>query len=151
LPSAAVISAVALMAPSFAAQAATKPCDVMPERCRYGPDGIFYFYPPGYRMPTENGAPVGPRRTPGRTASLGASRGSAVQAWGCDVTDGKTTGRSSGFRNRTAASLGALDACMQTSNAGDCRIVGCSATVKTHYDAHVTWLKAAPARRSSKD
>jgi hypothetical protein len=40
------------------AYAATKPCDVMPERCRYGADGVFYFYPPGYRMPDSIAMPA---------------------------------------------------------------------------------------------
>jgi hypothetical protein len=35
----------------MAARAATKFCDIYPERCQYGTDGLYYYYPLGYRMP----------------------------------------------------------------------------------------------------
>jgi hypothetical protein len=34
-----------------AARAATKFCDIYPERCQYATDGVYYYYPLGYRMP----------------------------------------------------------------------------------------------------
>ena len=34
-----------------AARAATKFCDIYPERCEYSGDGVNYYYPLGYRMP----------------------------------------------------------------------------------------------------
>jgi hypothetical protein len=33
------------------ARAATKFCDIYPERCQYSGDGVNYYYPQGYRMP----------------------------------------------------------------------------------------------------
>ena len=35
----------------MAARAATKFCDIYPERCQYATDGVYYYYPLGYRMP----------------------------------------------------------------------------------------------------
>lgn len=34
-----------------AARAATKFCDIYPERCQYSGDAVNYYYPLGYRMP----------------------------------------------------------------------------------------------------
>ena len=33
------------------ARAATQFCDIYPERCQYGTNGVYYYYPQGYRMP----------------------------------------------------------------------------------------------------
>jgi hypothetical protein len=34
----------------MAARAATKFCDIYPERCQYGANGVYYYYPVVYRM-----------------------------------------------------------------------------------------------------
>ncbi len=69
-----------------------------------------------------------------------------LAAWGCGATDGTATGRSWGFRNHTAASYRALAECTQRSRRGGCRVVGCSSSINTYYDAHVAWFNAAPTR-----
>ena len=52
-----------------ATRAATKFCDIYPERCQYSGDGVNYFYPLGYRMPGST-APRSPivRKMPAATA-----------------------------------------------------------------------------------
>ncbi|MFZ0423044.1 MAG: hypothetical protein WAL80_09230 [Xanthobacteraceae bacterium] len=64
------MAASALMVSSVAtARAATKPCDVMPERCQYNSLGRMIFYPPGYAVP---GSTVPPAS--GRNKSVAAAR-----------------------------------------------------------------------------
>jgi hypothetical protein len=54
------IAASALMISDVrAARAATKFCDIYPERCQYGSNGVYYYYPLGYRMPGSTVAPTG--------------------------------------------------------------------------------------------
>jgi hypothetical protein len=121
------IAALALMISDVtAARAATKPCDVMPWRCRYNSDARRYFYPPGHRMPE---AAV---TTPANTG-----------AWGCGATDGVATGRSWGFPNQAAASYRALSECTKRSTHASCRIVSCSPSVHSYYEAHVAWFTDA--------
>jgi hypothetical protein len=52
-----------------AACAATKFCDIYPERCEYSGDGVNYYYPLGYRMPgaTATRSPI-VRKRPATTA-----------------------------------------------------------------------------------
>jgi hypothetical protein len=52
-----------------AARAATKFCDIYPERCQYSGDAVNYYYPLGYRMPgsTEPRSPI-VRKKPAATA-----------------------------------------------------------------------------------
>ena len=33
-----------------AARAATQFCDIYPERCQYSDNGLYYYYPQGYRV-----------------------------------------------------------------------------------------------------
>ena len=115
-----------LIADVTAARAATKPCDVMPWRCRYNSDARRHFYPLGYRMPE------GAATTP-------ATGG----AWGCGATDGVVRGRSWGFPNKASASFRALSECTKRSTQASCRIVSCSASVHSYYEAHVTWFTEA--------
>ena len=75
------IAALALMMSGVsAARAATQFCDIYPERCQYSGNGVYYYYPQGYRVGSA-----------GRSATNGA-------AWGCVATDGKATGGSWNFR-----------------------------------------------------
>jgi hypothetical protein len=58
-----------------AARAATKFCDIYPERCEYSGDGVNYYYPLGYRMPgsTAPRSPIGrkkPATSARRTATM---------------------------------------------------------------------------------
>jgi hypothetical protein len=46
-----------MIADVVAARAATKFCDIYPERCQYAADGIYYYYPLGYRMPGSTATP----------------------------------------------------------------------------------------------
>ena len=110
--------ALALMIPDVTAvRAATKICDVMPERCRYEHDGRHYYWSPGHPMPAYNPTPS-------------ASAGNATShAWGCNATDGAATGRSWGFANQAAASSRALSECAQRSTHGSCHVVSCSPSV----------------------
>jgi hypothetical protein len=136
---------VILSTPTVPTHAATKPCDVMPERCRRGSDGVLYFYPPGYRVPTGIPGPDGVNRDNANAASRAAvtsavPSSAASSSWGCGATDGKATGRSWGFRNKAAASYRAMAECTQRSKTAGCRIISCSPSVKTYYDAHVAWF-----------
>ena len=118
------MTALALMISDVtAARAATKHCDVMPWRCRYDSDARRHFYPPGYRM--AEAAVTNP-----------ATRG----AWGCGATDGVATGRSWGFPNQTSASFRALSECTKRSTHASCRVVSCSPSIHSYYEAHVTWF-----------
>jgi hypothetical protein len=127
------MAALALLISDVAAtRAATKPCDVMPERCRYNSLGRRIFYAPGYRMPEST-------VTPPTSARQATDR----SAWGCGATDGVATGRSWGFPNKTAASYRALAECTQRSTHERCRVVSCSPFVHTYYDAHVAWFSDA--------
>lgn len=89
-----------------------------------------------------------PPRT-GSTATPRTSSGNNISehAWGCGATDGTATGRSWGARNKTAASYRALAECAQRSTRGrtakligHCRVVSCSPSIKTYYDAHLAWF-----------
>jgi hypothetical protein len=121
-----------LIADVAAVRAATKTCDVMPWRCRYNADGRKYYWTPDRHMPGYGSAP---------SASAGAATSS--HAWGCGATDGKATGRSWGFPNKAAASFRALSECTKRSAQASCRVVSCSASVHSYYEAHVTWFADA--------
>jgi hypothetical protein len=47
----AMATSALIMSAVLAAHAATKFCDIYPERCQYATDGVYYYYPLGYRMP----------------------------------------------------------------------------------------------------
>jgi hypothetical protein len=127
------LAALALLIADVAAvQAATKICDVMPWRCRYEPDGRNYYWSPGRHMPAY-----------GAASSTGAGTATSSHAWGCGATDGKATGRSWGFPNKASASFRALSECTKRSTQASCRIVSCSASVHSYYEAHVTWFTEA--------
>ena len=114
------MAALALMLSGVAAaRAAVQNCSIYPERCRYGANGVYYFYPQGYRMPQSTGGP----------ATIRA-------AWGCGATDGTARGRSWGFPNRTAASLRALSECAKRST--HCHIVSCSPSIHNYDEAQAT-------------
>ena len=73
------VAALALMISGVvAARAATKFCDIYPERCQYSGNGVNYYYPLGYRMPTSTGGPRA-MQPPGaalrRTEKRGAGHG----------------------------------------------------------------------------
>ncbi len=136
----AVIVAAILTTPIIPANAATKFCDVMPERCRWASDGVRYYYLPGQKMPTGIPGPGGVNRDNAPASSRATSVSAAPGAWGCGATDGTATGRSWNFRNKTAASYRALAECTQRSKTGGCHVVSCSASVRTYDDAHVAWF-----------
>jgi hypothetical protein len=92
-------------------------CDIYPERCQYSPSGKGYYYPEGYR--------VGSAGTP-----------SAGGTWGCAATDRKTTARTWGAPSRAVAAENALTGCRQVNTSGTCRVVSCSASVRTRDEAH---------------
>jgi hypothetical protein len=48
---AAIATSALMISNAGAAHAATKFCDIYPERCQYSGDGVYYYYPLGYRMP----------------------------------------------------------------------------------------------------
>jgi hypothetical protein len=100
-------------------------CDIYPNRCQYTPSGKGYYYPLGYRLPSE---------TPG----FGRGNVASGQAWGCVATDGRNSGRSWGMPNRSAASYGALLGC--TKLGGQCHVVSCSASIRSRYEAHAVLL-----------
>jgi len=116
--------ALALIISDVTAARAIPRCYVMPSRCRYSGEGRYYFYAPGRHIPDSTGTP--------RTG-----------AWGCGATDGKATGRSWGFPNQASASYRALSECTKRSARGSCRVVSCSASVHSYYEAHVTWFADA--------
>jgi hypothetical protein len=47
----AMAAATLMISDAGAVRAATKFCDIYPERCQYSGDGVNYYYPLGYRMP----------------------------------------------------------------------------------------------------
>jgi hypothetical protein len=98
-----------------AARAATQFCDIYPERCQYSGNGVYYYYPQGYR--------VGSAGAPGGT-------------WGCAATDRKMTARTWGYPSRTAAADAVLAGCRERNSGGTCRVVSCSASVRTRDEAH---------------
>jgi hypothetical protein len=117
------MAALALMISGVvAARAAVQNCSIYPERCQYGANGVYYFYPQGYRMPQSTGG----------SATNGA-------AWGCVATDGvaRARGRSWGYPNKTSASYGALSACAKRGTS--CRVVSCNASVHSNYESYVAF------------
>ena len=131
----AATAAMVLVISDFTAAhaAAVTPCDVMPTRCGYGPNGRVYFYPPGYRVPNA-GEPWGNR----------AVRSPSRAAWGCAATDGKARGRSWNYANRQAAAYRALSECARKSTRGNCRIASCRPAVHNSYEAIAIWGRSAP-------
>jgi hypothetical protein len=65
----AMVTSALVISGAGAARAATKFCDIYPERCEYSGDGVNYYYPLGYRMPGST-APRSPivRKKPATTA-----------------------------------------------------------------------------------
>jgi hypothetical protein len=100
-----------------AARAATQFCDIYPERCQYSGNGVYYYYPQGYRV-----------------GSAGTS--SAGGSWGCAATNRKSTGRSWGAPSRAVAADNALTGCRQGNTGETCRVVSCSPSVRTRDEAH---------------
>jgi hypothetical protein len=122
------MAASALMVSSVVvARAALDFCDIYPERCQYSPSGKGYYYPQGYRLPSETG--TAPTR-----------RVQATNRWGCSVTDGTQGSVSYGYPSRAAAADGALTRCRQKGMGGSCRIVSCSASIRTRDEARAIWL-----------
>ena len=122
----AAVAALALITSGFRAAYALSFCDIYPNRCQYTPSGKGYYYPQGYRLPSE---------MPG----FGAGNAATTQArgsWGCAATNGKTTGRSWSLPSRAAAAEGALIGCSRGNTGGNCRVVMCSASVRTRDEAH---------------
>jgi hypothetical protein len=59
----AVTTSALIMSDVMTARAATKFCDIYPERCQYGTNGVYYYYPLGYRMPGSTATPpIGARK-----------------------------------------------------------------------------------------
>jgi hypothetical protein len=112
------MAALALMLSGVvAAHAATQFCDIYPERCQYSGNGVYYYYPQGYRV-----------------GSAGTASGGGT--WGCAATNGRTTGRSWSLTSRALAAEGALMGCRRANTGGTCRVVICSASVRTRDEAH---------------
>src|ERR1700726_1169047 len=125
------MAALALMLSGVsAARAAVQNCSIYPERCQYGANGVYYFYPQGYRMPQSTGGPT-----------AGSAQATTRAAWGCGATDGTARGRSWGFPNRAAASFRALSECAKRSPR--CHIVSCSPDIHNYYEAQATLIGAA--------
>ena len=117
------MAALALMLSGVvAARAAVENCSIYQERCQYGANGVYYFYPNGYRVPRSTGGP--------------ATNGGA---WGCVATDriAKARGRSWGYPNRTSATYGALSACAKRGTS--CRVITCNSSVHSNYESYVTF------------
>lgn len=130
LPYVAVIAAAILTIPTGPARAATKTCDVMPERCRWGSDGLLYYYLPGQRLPTGIPGPSGVDPTARNSAS-----------WGCAASGGEGNrgrGWTWGARDRATAAQIALGACAAR-NRTSCHIISCRASIRTREEAHATW------------
>ena len=120
------MAALALILSDVPAARALWFCDIYPERCQYTYTGKGYYYPQGYRLPSE---------TPG----FGAGN-AAGPHWGCGATDGKTaSGYSANYPSRSAAEGGALTGCRGRSTAGTCRIISCNASVRSLDQAHAIW------------
>ena len=118
----AAIAALALMI-SGAAHALTF-CDIYPNRCQYTPSGKGYYYPHGYRLPSE---------MPG----FGAGSAASTQVWGCLATGGAGRGRSWGYPNRLSASYSALSACAKRGTG--CRIISCNPSVHSNYESYAAF------------
>lgn len=116
------IAALALITSGVRTAYALNFCDIYPDRCQYTPSGKGYYYPHGYRLPSE---------MPGFGAGT-----QALGSWGCAATNGKTTGRSWSLPSRAAAAEGALIGCSRGNTGGNCRVVMCSASVRTRDQAH---------------
>ena len=125
------MAALALMISGVvAARAAVQNCSIYPERCQYGANGVYYFYPQGYRMPQSTGGPT-----------AGSAQATTRAAWGCGATDGTARGRSWGFPNKTAASLRALSECDKRGT--HCHLVSCSPSIHNYYEAQATLIGGA--------
>jgi len=111
----AMAALVPMISDVSAARAATQFCDIYPERCQYSGNGVYYYYPEGYRV---------------------GSAGTPSGSWGCAATNRKTTGRSWGAPSRAVAADTALTGCTQANTGGNCRVVSCSASVRTREEAH---------------
>ena len=122
----ALAASILVLSEVAAAHAATKICDVMPWRCRYEHDAVNYYWSPGNRMPSYD------------TASAGTAVGSA--RLGCGATDGTHKGRSWGYANKAGASYRALSECLKRGAPGSCRVVSCSPSVHSYYEAHTTFF-----------
>jgi len=121
------IAALALITLDVSAARALSFCDIYPERCRYSPSGRGYYYPQGRPMP-QGLEPAFIERNGTGNAAHGS--------WGCAATNGKTTGRSWSLPSRAAAAEGALIGCSRANTGGNCRVVMCSASVRTRDEAH---------------
>jgi hypothetical protein len=115
------IAALALMISGVPPARALTFCDIYPNRCQYTPSGKGYYYPQGYRLPSQ---------MPGFGA--GAGNAASTQAWGCAATDGTAKSGSFGYPNRASAAYGALSQCAK--HGGNCRITGCSSSVHNAYE-----------------
>jgi hypothetical protein len=114
------MAALALMISGVVGErAAVQNCSIYPERCQYGANGVYYFYPQGYRMPSTAGSAT------------------STAAWGCLATDGQARGRSWGYPNRLSASYSALSACTKRSTR--CRIITCNPSVHSNYESYSTF------------
>jgi hypothetical protein len=112
------MAALALMLSGVsAARAATQFCDIYPERCQYSGNGVNYYYRQGYRV--------------GSAGTTGAGG-----TWGCAATDRKMTARTWGYPSRAAAANAVLTGCRERNGGGTCRVVSCSASVRTRDEAH---------------
>ena len=100
-----------------AARAATQFGDIYPERCQYSGNGVYYYYPQGYRV-----------------GSAGTS--SAGGTWGCAATNGRTMGRSWSAPSRAVTAENAITGCRNGNTGGNCRVVSCSGSVRTRDEAH---------------
>ena len=125
------IAALALITSDVSAARALTFCDIYPERCRYSPSGRGYYYPQGQRMP-EGLEPAFIERNGTGNAASTQIRGS----WGCAATNGRTTGRSWSLASRALAAEGDLLGCSRGNTGGNCRVVMCSASVRTRDEAH---------------
>jgi hypothetical protein len=122
------IAALALITSGVRAAYALSFCDIYPNRCQYTPSGKGYYYPQGYRLPSE---------MPG----FGAGNGASTQArgsWGCAATDGTAKSGSFGYPNRASAAYGALSQCAK--HGGNCRIIGCSSSVHNAYEGRAIFF-----------
>jgi len=122
------MAALALMMADVTAARALSFCDIYPNRCQYTPSGKGYYYPHGYRLPSE---------MPG----FGAGNAASTQAWGCAATDGTAKSGSFGYPNRASAAYGALSQCAK--HGGNCRIVSCSSSVHNAYEGRAIFFSNA--------
>src|SRR5580692_9476902 len=127
----AAMAAAALTIADVSAARALSFCAIYPQRCRYSPSGRGYSYPQGQRMP-EGLEPAFIERNRTGSAASTQARGSR----GCAATNGKTTGRSWSLASRATAAEGVLIGCSRANTGGNCRVVMCSASVRTRDEAH---------------